>query len=300
MRKLALSILFFAACSARHAAPPAAATQAAPIDVSGFEQPESALHDPDADVYLVSNIAGSPFAKDGRGFISRVDPNGRVLAREWIAGLDAPKGLALQGDVLFVADLTIVRRFDRRTGAALEPLAIEGATFLNDVSALADGVAISDSGFRASESGIAPTGTDAIYRIGLDGQIARIASGSELNFPNGLTALEADLLMAPFGAAKLLRFGADGGLRSELALPTGQLDGIAVTERGCVLVSSLEAGGVLRGRLDGPPAFARFVDVLTMDIGYDAKRRRLLMPRMPENAVRILPLGERDPCDDLT
>jgi len=35
----------------------------------GFDTPESAVHDPVADVYLVSNVNGAPLAKDGNGYI---------------------------------------------------------------------------------------------------------------------------------------------------------------------------------------------------------------------------------------
>ena len=75
----------------------------------GLSTPESVLHDAGADVYLVSNINGSPLEKDGNGFISRLAPDGSVLALKWIDGeaqgitLNAPKGMAIQDGVLFVA-----------------------------------------------------------------------------------------------------------------------------------------------------------------------------------------------------
>ncbi|HEB52872.1 MAG TPA: hypothetical protein ENI87_06430, partial [bacterium] len=84
--------------------------------------PESVLYDPASDVWLVSNIAGEPLAKDGNGFIARVSPDDGS-ARAWIEGgrngvtLHAPKGMALLGDDLWVADIDVVRRFDRRSGA---------------------------------------------------------------------------------------------------------------------------------------------------------------------------------------
>ena len=45
---------------------------------------------------------------------------------------------AIAGDYLYVADLTVIRRFDRRTGAPRGEFAIPGATFLNDVVAAED------------------------------------------------------------------------------------------------------------------------------------------------------------------
>jgi len=52
--------------------PPPAVTKVATI--AGFLAPESVLHDTAQDIYFVSNINGSPTAKDNNGFISRVRP----------------------------------------------------------------------------------------------------------------------------------------------------------------------------------------------------------------------------------
>ena len=43
--------------------------------ISGFVSPESVIHDPDTDEYLVSNVGGSPVVVN-RGFISPVSPDG--------------------------------------------------------------------------------------------------------------------------------------------------------------------------------------------------------------------------------
>ena len=42
----------------------------------GLDRPASAVYDPDADVYLVSNMAGVGDAEDGNGFIARLRPKG--------------------------------------------------------------------------------------------------------------------------------------------------------------------------------------------------------------------------------
>ena len=65
----------------------AAAPASAPTAITDvFQTPESVLYDPVADVYLVSNINGDPTAKDNNGFISRIGPDGTVMAAKWIAG----------------------------------------------------------------------------------------------------------------------------------------------------------------------------------------------------------------------
>ncbi len=99
------------------------------------------LYVPGDDVYLVSNINGAPLDKDGNGFISRLAPDGSVLDLKWIDGgapgvaLDAPKGMAIAGGVLYVADITELRMFDASSGEPMGSVEVPGSTFLNDVAA---------------------------------------------------------------------------------------------------------------------------------------------------------------------
>src|SRR5204863_1559288 len=82
---------------------------------TGLATPESVLYDAEGDRYLVSNINGSPFDKDNNGFISVLSPDGDVKTLKWIEGgknkvkLDAPKGSAITGGILYVADITTMR-----------------------------------------------------------------------------------------------------------------------------------------------------------------------------------------------
>src|SRR6266446_761191 len=117
--------------------PPAAPGATRMLTVAGFSTPESVLHDSAQDIYFVSNINGSPTAKDNNGFISRVRPDGAIENLKFIEGghggvtLDAPKGLAIRGDTLWVADIDVVRSFDAKTGAARDSVSLAslGAVF---------------------------------------------------------------------------------------------------------------------------------------------------------------------------
>ena len=76
--------------------------------------------------WYVSNINGNPSVKDNNGFIARVRADSTASMTMTSRGgkndirLDAPKGMALVGDTLYVADIDRVRVFNRRTGASLE------------------------------------------------------------------------------------------------------------------------------------------------------------------------------------
>lgn len=271
--------------------PPAGEPFSLTVADVGLATPESALHDEAADVYLVSNINGEPLGKDGNGFISRLSPDGQVQALRWIDGaaegvtLHAPKGMALKGDTLFVADIDTVRAFHRTTGAALGARGVPGAAFLNDLAVGPDGTLyVTDSGLDATFS---PTGTDAVHRFGPGGSSA-VASGAALTAPNGIVVDGEAIIMVPFGGNTVHRIPAAGGEPAPLAqLPGGQLDGVVRTGDGSFLVSSWEAGAVYRVASDGSVSEVVTGVEAPADLGWDAARQRVLIPLFMGNAVEI-------------
>ena len=159
-------------------AAPVAAGGTKGLTVAGFSTPESVLHDSTQDIYFVSNINGSPTAKDNNGFISRVRPDGAVENLKFIEGgragvtLNAPKGLALLGDTLWVADIDMVRAFNARTGAVIDSVKLDSAVFLNDVAVAATGaIYITDTGIRFDDVGF------ALLQFGVEGNGNEFASG---------------------------------------------------------------------------------------------------------------------------
>jgi sugar lactone lactonase YvrE len=276
-------------------APGGAAPADAPIQVGGFATPESVLYDPRADVYLVSNINGSPTAADDNGFISRVAPDGRVLDLKWIDGarpevrLNAPKGMAVVGDTLYVSDITAVRLFSRRTGEPRGAVVILGSTFVNDLAAGRDGtVYITDTGVRPD---FTPSGTDAIYRLS-EGQIGVVARSPDLNHPNGIAVLpDGTLVVVTFApAGEVYTVGPDGTRRNVRRLPAGNLDGVEVLPGRALLVSSWGASAVFRVEPDGMVSTVVSHVPSPADIGYDARRNRVLIPVFTENRIVIHPL----------
>ena len=266
------------------------------MTVSGLATPESVRHDPTADVYLVSNINGNPTAVDDNGFISRVTPAGQVQTLKWIDGasasvtLNAPKGMAIVGDTLYVADITVVRMFDRTTGQPRGAVTIPDAAFLNDVAAGRDGaVYVTDTGVNPDFS---PNGKDAIYRI-KDGALSTVAKSTALKNPNGITMLPNGRLFAVTftqdGATyELTTAGAQSQMRS-LGQGRGQLDGVEAISGQVLLVSSWAASAVLR--VTGAAVEVLVPNVQSpADIGYDRGRDRVLIPLFQANQVRIQPL----------
>ena len=238
--------------------------------------------------------------------------------------LNAPKGMCLVGDDLYVADLTNVRVFDRKTGAPKKSIAIPGTTFLNDVAATPAGVVyVSDSGLKQNKAGgFEPTGTDAIFRIDGRGGVKPIlkntpkpppaktkAKGSadadvpvdpnaiDLQKPNGLVWTGSKLIVAPFGSADVYSIDpANNAARATLGtVPKGTLDGLVVVGDD-LLVSSWDSSSVYRAKgamkATEKVTFEEIITGVTSpaDMGLDTKRNRLLIPLFQKDSVEVYDL----------
>jgi sugar lactone lactonase YvrE len=269
------------------------------IEGVGFATPESVLFDGAADVYLVANINGSPLAIDDNGFISRVAPDGTLLELKWIDGespdveLNAPKGMAIVGDTLYVADISVVRRFDRTSGESQGAIEIPGGTFVNDLAATRDGqVLVSDSGMVFTESGPEDTGSAAVHLLDAGGGLTMIAS-ENLDKPNGVLDSHAHdgVVVAPFGGNVVYLLDEDGERFDVAELPGGGLDGLMETADGDLLVSSWEASTIYRVTPDGVVSTVADSLPAPADFGWDEGRGALLVPLFNSDAVVIVPAG---------
>src|SRR5436190_12654190 len=114
---------------------------------SVLKVPESVLFDGDKKVLYASNIDGTDtWGKDGKGSIAKVGLDGKVIATEWVSGLNAPKGMGLYKGKLYVADLNEIVVIDIAGSKIEKKIAVTGAEGLNDVSVSNKGIVyVSDS-----------------------------------------------------------------------------------------------------------------------------------------------------------
>ncbi len=271
--------------------PAATSTAGQPQKLTGFQTPESVLYDPEQDVYFVSNINGQPLAADDNGFISRINAETLQVDLKWIDAakpdiiLNAPKGMAIAGDDLYVSDLSVVRKFDRKTGKPKGDIAIPGSTFLNDVASDGRAVYVTDSGLKAGANGFEPTGSDAVWKIVNDKPQKIATSPGALLRPNGIEVVDGQVWVVSFGSNELYRL--ENGKKVYVnQLPKGSLDGLVHLSDGSFLVSSWDGKAVYRGKDNSFQAVVEYVDS-PADIGYDTKRHRLLIPHFMENVVTI-------------
>jgi hypothetical protein len=193
--------------------------------------------------------------------------------------------------VLYVADISVVRKFDAKSGEPRGEISVPGATFLNDIAIAADGrIFVSDSGLKSGAQGLEPNGADAVYVIE-KGKLKTLAKSKDLKSPNGILVWEKSLLVASFGANELYRLDEKGAKVDVTIIPGEGLDGL-LSVGDSLLVTSWKASSIYRGKLG-----QKFEVVLSglkggpADIGYDSKRKRVLVPRFMENIVEAYVLN---------
>jgi sugar lactone lactonase YvrE len=219
---LVVAALLLVACAS--AAPTGPAHLAPHWRAEGFAEPESVAMSADGRTLYVSNVAGEPAAKDGVGFISRVSPQGAMIEREWIKGLNAPKGMAVASGRLYVSDIDALVVVDVARSAVVSRIAVDGARFLNDVVMAPDGaVLISDSGGAK------------IYAV-KDGAVSVWLADPLLAAVNGLT-MEGGALLVSTMQGRLLKVDLATRAITQLAEGLGDGDGVSPLGAGHYLFS---------------------------------------------------------------
>jgi sugar lactone lactonase YvrE len=261
-------------------------------EAKGLAQPESVVYDPTTDVLYVSNINGAVMNKDGNGFISRLKPDGTILEREWVKGLNAPTGLAMHDRKLYVADVDELIEINAASGHVNKRYKDNGAIFLNDVAIGEDGtIYVSD------------TPMNTIWRL-KDGTFEPWLANDNLNHPNGLIVQGDKLIVASFGSmpsqgqkqelAGLLAVNLEDQTITPLGKgdAIGNLDGLEPLDPGDYLVTDWAAGALYR--VDAKGKVDRLIDLNqgSADLTYFPDKDTVLIPMMLDNTLAAYQLSE--------
>ncbi len=256
-----------------------------------FDTPESALWNASDNIYFVSNIAGESDAADGIGWIAKLDADGEPLAPRWVDGLNAPKGMALSGGKLYVADLADLVAIDVSSGEIQERIAVPGAAFLNDVTASDDTVWVSDT-FGGAVFAYTPS-TQALVELARDPALATI-NGLEFDGSRILGGTTGDFF-DPDDLGDIVSISTSGEV-TVLAAGAGKIDGIvrygagflATDFRGMLL--SIEQDGTTTMLMD----LATDAGMMSAaDLGYDPVRDQVAIPDLFASSVVFIDLGAK-------
>lgn len=237
--------------------------------------PESVLFDAGKNVLYVACIDGKPDAKDGKGSIAKVSPNGKIEKLNWVTGLDAPKGMGVFKNNLYVSDISRVDVIDITTGKVTDKIEIEGAEFLNDITVDKKGdVYVSDS--KINKIFVLKNKKPELYY-----------ENPEFKGTNGLLALaDGSLYILDFGNGFNYKLSADKKLTKFSETSTGA-DGVVLAGKDEYLVSNWN-GEVYYVGSDGKSQ--KLLDtkdqkISAADIEYDMKSKTLFVPTFFSNSV---------------
>lgn len=261
--------------------------------VKGFDSPESVWYDSTLDVYFVSNT-GSGNGDDSHGFISRLKGDGGIDSLRFIADgvngvtLHTPRGLAILGDTIWVADGKTLRGFDKQSGKRVGDVDFSqlDAELLNDVALGPDGsVFITDT--RARD------GAGVIFRIpqltvegrSRNPQVA--STNTTLKGPNGITwdRVRGHYLVASFLGNDIYSWMPKSE-PATIASGPGRFDGIAALGDGRILVTSWNDSSLMVVRGDSMHAVISGLPE-PADFGIDNERQRVAIPLSASNEVVI-------------
>jgi hypothetical protein len=256
--------------------------------VDKLEAPEAARFDSELGVYFVANIKGDPLGKDGNGYISRITRDGQVDSLKFIAGgrggarLNAPKGMAIAGDTLWVADIDAVRAFDKRSGKPITTVSLaKEAKFLNDAAVGPDGAIY-----------FTDTGANRVFRVA-GGKATVALDFKDLQGPNGITwdSAASQFVIVPFQGKSIHRWAPGDSVPRVVVEGPGQMDGIEALGEGRFVVSTwadsslfILEGDKITKLVGGLPSAA--------DIAFDAKSGRIAVPLLMENRVEFVDIKQ--------
>lgn len=248
-------------------------------EATGLNNPESVVYDNPSDSLYVSNVNGAPNEKDGNGYISKISPDGSILRKHWVVGLNAPKGLAIHNDTLYVADIDTLVVIDIPSATISETYLVGDAKFLNDVAAASDGkIFVSDMV------------TNRIHCL-CDDEFTVWLESPELENPNGLTVAGDNLILGAWGVMtdgfatavpghlKSISI-ADKSISSLGGTPIGNLDGVESDGQDGYFVTDWMVGKLYRINKSGEASLLLELEQGMADLAVLAEDKTILLPMM--------------------
>jgi DNA-binding beta-propeller fold protein YncE len=244
---------------------------------SAFKTPESIVYDKNTTFFYITNIEGQPSAKDGKGSIAMMSKDGKTIETDWITGLNAPKGIALVNNKLFIADIDEVVVADIASKAIEKKIHIENAKGLNDVAADPKGnVFVSDKQGKR------------IYKLSAAGEVQVYLE--DLQEPNGLAIVDDNLYVLDKGS--LLKVDASLGITNVAFGMLASTDGLVYIPGKGFIVSCWE-GSLYHVSESGKQTLlldTRPQKKNTADIYYDEETRLLYVPTFYQNTIEVYEL----------
>ncbi|MEQ1597871.1 MAG: SMP-30/gluconolactonase/LRE family protein [Methylotenera sp.] len=257
--------------------------------ITDLKTPESVVQTKDGRIFI-SEIG--EFGKDGDGQITMIDKSGKRSV--FASGLNDPKGLAVIGINLYVADKDKINKIspDGSSSVFAATSAFPAKPqFLNDLEADPQGnLYVSDSGdIMGSGKG------GAIYKLDAAGKVTLLIDGKQdarVMAPNGLLADDTGnvLIYVDFTSGILYSYNQQTKALTDLAEGFGGGDGIVHHSNGSMFVSDWKTGKVFSVSTKGDVTLLKDGFKSAADIAITKDETYIMVPDMKAGELDFIPL----------
>jgi outer membrane protein assembly factor BamB len=239
----------------------------------GLTVPESSCYNSADKTVYVSNIVGMHNIKDGIGYISKLDDKGQFIVKEWVKGLNAPKGIACSKKKLYVTDIDRLVEINLKNGKIEKTYQNRKSKSLNDVTVASNGqIYVSDSG------------GNCIFMMGKD-SLEVFLESDQLSAMNGILSIENLLYLGSKG--NFISIDRTTKAIKVLAENAGYLDGIVMVSNNKFITSDFR--GKVQFIEPGKPIETLLntteLKINAADLGYIPSQNLLLVPTFNDNKV---------------
>lgn len=240
----------------------------------GLKIPESVFYDTNSGIIYVSNVEGSPAVKDSTGFISTLSQDGKIIKADWVKGIDAPKGMGILNNHLYVSNIDEVVEIDIPTATIVERYPVVGSKFLNDI-------AIDP---KTGMIFITDSGTDKVYVL-LNGAVSLWLQGPMFKGANGLYLCD-NLLFIGTGD-NIIQADIKSGEVIICVPNTGNVDGLFVTSDKKFIFSDWKGSVFIADLRKKPELLLNTASqkVNAADFGVIVSKNMILIPTFANNKV---------------
>lgn len=260
------------------------------FETTGFQNPYGVIVDEKTGFIYVSNTNGLPDARDDNGFISRLKGDGTVDQIKFVDGaakeitLHAPKGMAIIGTTLYVADIDKLHAFDLASGKQLFDVNFGNLPIQHfyDVCLGPDNAL-----YLADGPG------SVIYHINLSKmhEVTPFASGEALGQPRSVMWYQPRqiFIVGATGSGQVLAFDQAGKRQFVPAISFKGPGGMAADDAGNIYITSPTTPAIYRIA----PNFALFSFVLSVssptDAAWQASAKQIIITSYDANIVQSMP-----------
>lgn len=255
--------------------------------INGFAMPESVTSD--GKRYFVSNQGQDVFSKDGDGFISEISEDGKLIKLKFLPQkgvLNAPKGLTIANNILYVADMERIVGFDINTRKTVFELTIPDAIVLNDICRL-------ENDFI----GVTETISGNIYKINTKDKsveiIGNLPAANGINYNKKTKQLVVCTNGKNYGEGSVYIKTGNGIFKELPNIANGFFDGIEWIDDNHLLISDWvtfpvkDFGKLWIYDLLDQTSQTYFTGESIADIYYNSATKKIYMPQMFHNRVII-------------